>query len=256
MGPRLSLCSVAVLGLWAAGASAQESGCRIIDTVPFSIKASGVYCLGGDLEVAQDARAPYGIFVGVDDVTVDLGGHRLAGSKETGILGMQRRRVTVRNGTVAGFRTGIAFLRMRPRPEPEEIRIEHLKIIGSRNTGINVTGSNAVIRGNMVLETGGDRKPVGAWQKPGSAVAIRVEGQGLRVIDNRVKGLHPRDGAVAYGIYVYKTREGEVAGNTVEGQTGIRLVGIMVPRSAQMVVTGNNVTGATQEVVRYSYSNR
>jgi hypothetical protein len=61
-----------------------------------------------DLVLIVDLVCPGdGLVVGADDVTLDLGGHTITGAGTgTGIAVTGRSGVTVRNGTIAGFRTG------------------------------------------------------------------------------------------------------------------------------------------------------
>jgi hypothetical protein len=79
-----------------------------ITSVPYEIKNSGFYFLGGNLTSSGSGNA---ITVSADNVTLDLMGFSLSHPGPlvagTGILMSGRYNVEIRNGTVRGFNVGI-----------------------------------------------------------------------------------------------------------------------------------------------------
>jgi hypothetical protein len=80
-----------------------------ISSVPFTIAASGSFYLTGDVIAAPNTA---GITIAASDVTIDLNGYALVGSTaaDDGIVAPlfpSYRNLTVRNGTITGWRNGI-----------------------------------------------------------------------------------------------------------------------------------------------------
>jgi hypothetical protein len=124
------------------------------------------------------------ISIYADDVVVDLNGHTIdnlgAGPATTviGVVAYKRRNVTIKNGTLVGFWSGIHLDDDGPQPytASQGHRIEGVRIDRSTSDGIVVMGRNIVVRGNHVLATGGTEGGTG----------ITVVGTGHRVIDNDI----------------------------------------------------------------------
>ncbi len=79
-----------------------------ISSVPFTITESGSYYFTNHIVAAPNAA---GIYVDASDVTIDLNGFSLVGTttSQDGILALENsyRNLTVRNGTITGWRNGI-----------------------------------------------------------------------------------------------------------------------------------------------------
>src|SRR5262245_25013784 len=76
---------------------------------PFTITQAGSYGLGGNLTVPANID---GIVIAADNVTLDLNGFAILGSGGgSGVsdAGVVHSGITVRNGTVRNFATGIEF---------------------------------------------------------------------------------------------------------------------------------------------------
>jgi parallel beta-helix repeat protein len=116
----------------------------------------------------------YGLIVGADNITLDLGGHRIFGSESkfdnAAVYVLNRTGVTVRNGTVSDFSGGVA--------------IEG----GSRNTVTGITArDNIGVPGTLY----------------GDGIAI------LSSTDNRIIGNHTYNNGPFAGIGIYSNIDGD-----------------------------------------------
>jgi parallel beta-helix repeat protein len=112
------------------------------------LNASGTYVLRNNVEQCAGPA----IKIADDDITLDLNGHRLAGTGSgTGIENnTYKRRVVVRNGTIAAFGTGIITSGISN-------TIEGLNLIDNTTYGVHVAqGERTLLRGTV-----GDRNGVG-----------------------------------------------------------------------------------------------
>jgi hypothetical protein len=116
MKPNAILFSViSLFSLWlalnATYVQAETVGCTGVGPLPTTIDNPGIYCLKSN----QAINVPLtfaAITINTNNVVLDLNGFRLKGrgapdSHDIGILCDNCRYVTVKNGTVQGFSTGI-----------------------------------------------------------------------------------------------------------------------------------------------------
>jgi hypothetical protein len=107
------LFAVALFGLvMAPPATAETTMCTAITSLPYTISAPGTYCLLGNLTTSTPGGPA--ITIAANSVTLDLNGHKLAGSAgpstiAQGIVASGRRFVVVRNGIVRGFFSGVTI---------------------------------------------------------------------------------------------------------------------------------------------------
>ena len=129
---------------------------------PYQINNSGSYRLSGNLVVSAGAD---GIDINASNVTLDLNGFAISGpgsctgsgatiscQNESGVGiscgGNAPTQVTIRNGTVTGFRAGVGILAF---DEPADALIEEIRA-HDNNTGIDfegIVGGSAVLRRNV-----------------------------------------------------------------------------------------------------------
>ena len=105
----VTMIALAITGFAAADQGRTEIGPTT--TFPIVIDTPGSYVLTADLHVTT-VGVVHAIQINADDVTIDLGGHVFRGpgeasASETGIYGFNRSNVTIRNGTVTEFTTGV-----------------------------------------------------------------------------------------------------------------------------------------------------
>lgn len=156
-----------------------------------------------------------GLVIGADDVTLDLGGHRVFGKSRTGdgigIAVPGHTGVTIRNGTVAQF-----------------------------DAGVVIDGGS----GNLVEAITANFNQGGARGDFGDGILIS-DSSGNTVQSNNVTNNGPFSGISLLGV----TEDNEILSNVVAsngvpatGNDGIRVEG---PGAAGNLVQGNTVTGST-----------
>ncbi len=190
MRPNISVLTrsfVALLLLGLAGspppAQAETTACQAITVVPFTIPASGIYCLTGDL--ATNLASGEAITIAANNVVLDLNGHKLGNlaagptTAAVGIFALDRKDITIKNGTVQGFTVGILLQDFSATSQGHIIE----DIRADRNTqeGIEVQGRGILVRNNQVVATGGSTK--GPNQ---GAIGIVVAGPENLVFNNDV----------------------------------------------------------------------
>lgn len=172
------------LALGTVSAQAETIRCKAIDVVPTTISAPGVYCLKSNRNT--NIATGYAITIDANNVVLDLNGFRLNGSASgngaltTGIFALNRRNVTVKNGTVEGYYVGIALLGFPSLTEGYVV--EDIRAVQNFGQGIEVQGRGATIRNNHVVSTGGST----AFGPNYSGAGIVARGIGARVLNNDV----------------------------------------------------------------------
>jgi hypothetical protein len=214
-------------------ARAETTDCTEI-TYPTYIYTPGIYCFKRSFSIAGG-----GIVVVADDVVIDLNGHVLENTEgpatsATGIRSENQKNITVRNGTIRGFRTGVM---LGGTELSSGHLVENMLIDRNLTTGIAVSGREGVVRRNRVIRTGGSS--VGPH-----AFGINVGGNGIRVLDNEVTATLEGAGGQAWGIYAYQIKGGAVERNLVSNAAfgPSASTGIFVTTATQgLALVGNRV---------------
>jgi hypothetical protein len=210
-------------------AHAETTICTEITGPQYTIGAPGIYCLNSSIGGS--------IQVNADDVVIDMNGHTLESLNSTGdgIYAFDRKNITVRNGTIRGFRIGAQINGKASKGH----LFEHLRVSDNSGAGIFVAGDGSIVRNNLLFNNGG----AGA----GAKWAIYAFGTGLHVHDNEVVetgvGVTPNE---VVGINVSGTGvvvERNVVSNTVVGSVNSR--GIAVLASGKNTVVGNRIVNTT-----------
>jgi hypothetical protein len=161
------------------------------------------------------------ISIEADDVVLDCGGYAINGSggglatTARGIA-IDRGHVVVRDCTVRGFEVGIEAVTDDLEPVGGVV-IEGNRIIGSASLGIAASSSGAVIRGNLVADTGGG-------SAGGSAQAIDGS-YDAEIVDNIVDGVTGGSVEDAAGGIAAR-RSGIVARNRIRNLVAAEVTGI------------------------------
>lgn len=252
---QMAAATAVAVGALAGSAEAQGRPCQpAVTRVPFTIASPGVYCLVHDLASAATTGAA--VTIVADNVFLDLRGYTLDGSgagtgtQAIGISSFGRSGVTVTNGTIKGFHTGIEIA-SAPGTRGNVVR----GVRADRNTsvGISVGGTGAVIRDNLVVETGGSTllpNPraygISAYGAPGALVANND------VVDTK------NDDAASYeyGIWVGNSDDVVVEGNRVRNPvpSAAYAFGILLSFSKNGQVVDNRISGASEGLVYVSGS--
>ncbi len=142
--------------LMATPAKAETTECTVIDSIPMTITVQGIYCLKGNL--ATSLTSGNMITVAVNNVTIDMNGFKLgglaagAGTGANRIVAINRRNITIRNGSIRGFFRGIVLDGGAANSSGH--LLEDLRLDGNRRIGAFVEGTGNIIRNNQVVNTG------------------------------------------------------------------------------------------------------
>ncbi len=142
--------------LMATPAKAETIECTVIDTIPFIITVQGIYCLTGHLGTSLTSGDM--ITVEANNVTIDMNGFKLgglaagAGTNARGIYALDRRNITIRNGSIRGFFKGI-WLDGGAANSSGHL-LEDLRLDGNTFIGAQVEGTGNIIRNNQVVKPG------------------------------------------------------------------------------------------------------
>ena len=235
--PRMFVLLLCVL-LATSPAQAETTNCTAITTLPFIINAQGVYCFTSKL--STNITSGSAIIINTNNVTIDLNGFKLGGlaagdgTEATGIYAFQRKNITIRNGIVRGFDSGIWLGDASPYTTSQGHLIEDILADQNTLTGITVRGRGNTIRRNQVVDTGG------------STIfnfinGIEIFGPGNDVLNNRIATTTASSTGEASGIFLADA-DGSVVQDNRVGETmdaGEGSYGILI-RSSDFVTARNN----------------
>ena len=201
----------AALTIFSSPAKAETTQCTAITTIPITITTQGIYCLNGNL--SGNLATGSAVTIATNNVTVDLNGYKLGnlaaglGTNATGIFADQKKNITIRNGTIRGFKYGILLEDASPYTTSSGHLIEEVRLDMNTFVGIYVVGPANTIRNNQVVKTGG------TTQHP-TASGISTIGAGVRIINNDVIEVVAKS-APAYGIFIGLGGGAVVQGNRI-----------------------------------------
>src|SRR5262245_37058319 len=120
--------------------------CTPITSLPTVITVRGVYCFTGNLSTA--ATTGSAIDIQVNNVVLDLNAFTLIGlagpaTQAVGIHGLNRRNITIKNGTVRGFLRGI-HLETSGGTSPGHV-VEGIRAEQNTFVGIHVEGAGILV---------------------------------------------------------------------------------------------------------------
>lgn len=188
---------VLALVLGASATQAELINCTPITTLPAVITVQGVYCFKGNL--ATGMASGNAIEIKTNNVLLDLNGFKLGGlsaglgTNTFGIYALDRQNITIRNGTIRGFRQGIV---LEDGPASQGHVVEDIRADQNTQVGIHVGGAGSIIRNNQVVATAGTT----VFGPKADVFGIYVTGTGPRVINNDVSDTVATGGALAHGI--------------------------------------------------------
>jgi parallel beta-helix repeat protein len=216
---------------------AEIANCTAITSVPYTIAASGIYCLTRNLETAMTEGNA--ITINVNNVVIEMNGHKLgggaagAGTLAFGIHANQRKNITIRNGTIRGFYVGVV-LDGSPYTTSQGHVIEDIRADMNTFVGISVVGRGNIIRNNQVLDTGGSTLTNYVY-------GIRVWGPRNWVLNNDV--YETEEGEGVNGISIVYSDDTVVMNNRIGSQIfGTRNYGIYIYGSENVIVKSNTIS--------------
>jgi hypothetical protein len=211
--------------------------------VPFTIVAPGRYAL---LEsVATILAAGAAIRIDADNVDLDLRGFTIrnsAGStnQALGVASSQHKNVSVRNGTLAGFFTGVLLEQAGPYALPQGHAVRKLQVLDSTYTGIRVEGRGDVVAECEVVGTGGPYA---------DAVGIAAAGPGLRLFRNSVVRSHGAGAGGNVAIAVANADGALVSRNRLVNASRGASTGVLAEASTGVTVENNRLANLDFGVV-------
>lgn len=150
------------LGLVCSAAHAAAQ-CTPITSVPYTIARTGVYCVTNPVNIPCTDQTSTAITVNAVGVTIDLGGFVLnrpsggcpswAGSANIGVLAIDKRAVTVRNGLIRGFARGVVFIDTNGASQNNAIENVRFELITA--LPVQMSGRGSVIRDSVFIGAGG-----------------------------------------------------------------------------------------------------
>lgn len=222
--------------------------CRPIPSLPFTIEASGSYCLTNDL-VSSDAAAP-AITVSADDVTIDLASYTILGLMDKKvlqirILGDGVKRLLIQHGSILGFGYGIQI--RSGGGHASDIWIRNISFKQNSFRGLADSAARSTIENNEFQVTGGTLVFPDAY-----AMAIEHDGHDCRIAGNRIYDTYPMGIGEGVGIYLDKPDGCVISGNRIENSAHhehMRTFGMWL-----YVEDGQNASVLENQVTRFAYA--
>ena len=224
--------------------------CSTIDIVPVTIDTPGHYCLNGNLTFSN-ARGT-AITINSDDVTLDLQGFELRGPHYGGvgtipssqaILTNNVGNVTLRNGRISGFGTGVSLASSLPLKSGN--LVENLHIDGNASNGIGVTTAGTIIRNNRITNLNGSLQ---TGTSSGTVTGIYSGnlwglGFGNQIVGNSITGFKGEPGTSgSAGIRLSRASDTLVKGNYIQSASPSELFwGIWIGHSHNVTVLSNQL---------------
>ena len=237
----LAALSLAVL-LRAAPAGAETLTCTDITALPFTISASGHYCLNKNFTIAFASGAA-AVNVNANNVVLDCNNHFVINTGTagaTGVYASNKSQVTVRNCGVQGFTRGIAFFESTGGASRSNV-IEHNDVRKSKLAGIQVAGASNIIDGNRITENAGSTSTYTYGILLSSADSL---GSGNVISNNVISNIAPNVYVRVAGIQLLDVQNTTVQGNNISAMyppLDLGVYGIVGSGS----VLGSNVIGNT-----------
>ena len=174
-----SLLVMLALVLGAAPARAETVYCTAITALPAVITLEGVYCFTDNLATAMPSG--FAIDIQTNNVVLDLNGFTLSGldaglgTIAFGIQAADRKYITIKNGTIRGFRQAIVLDDFGSGASQGHL-VENIRAAQNTEVGIQVKGSGNIVRNNQVMATGGTTAFGPNPKSTGSAFRVVIRG--------------------------------------------------------------------------------
>ncbi len=189
------------------------------------------FVLASDMTCTTD-----GFVINADNVTLDLGGHTITGpgmgpqtwpAPQLDTVGVRtggHTNVTIRNGTISQFSTGIYFVDM------EKSRIEDVKSQNNRfGFYIHASKENAIRRSTVV----------------GNVYGLHLQDANDNLVEGNSLIRQTYNSPGGYGIYLYRSTGNRIVENTIENNVNW---GIWFSDAKGNTIFHNNVAGNSPQV--------
>jgi hypothetical protein len=144
---------------------------------------------------------------------LDLNGFKLAGNAGSGtgavgIHAVDRQNITIRNGTIRGFREAVAI---EGGGMSRGHLVEHIRADSNFVVGINVSGAGCIIQNNQIVNTGGT-----TFYGPGAlTLGIFASGTTPRILNNDIAGMVQVGSSPSYAIEIFQATDAFIVNNRV-----------------------------------------
>jgi parallel beta-helix repeat protein len=156
----VAICVLAAGVMASSGSADETTRCNAyITTLPYTISTQGHYCFDRNLSTATTSGNA--ITINASYVVLDLNNFKLGGgsagpaTQTRGIYALDRTNITVRGGNIRGFLHGIVIDSTSAAQRAQNTTIENNVVDGNYAIGILASGNAAVVRNNLVSNTGG-----------------------------------------------------------------------------------------------------
>jgi len=237
------LIALGIMGLAPSSAQAETTQCTVISSLPAIISTQGVHCLKGNL--STNITTGNAIEITVNNVTIDLNGFKIGGlaaglgTQARGIYASLRKNITIRNGIIRGFETGIFFQANNIPTISQGHLIENIRADQNTFTGMVIKGKGTTIRNCQIMSTGGSTAPL----THGGAYGINTYGSGVSIINNLIIDTTEQTGGSSYGIAIGSASSGVVENNHIANASlGLNFShGISISGSTNITIANNNI---------------
>ncbi len=185
-------------------------GPDVIASVPHVIHTPGIYRLVDDL--CFESESGSAILIEADNVTIDLGGHRLssttgAGGRAVGVAANGHSALSIRNGTIQGFHFGVQVS-----GAGQDNQVRNVNFADNWYIGLWLEGERSLALNNRIENTGGC-----ALADFTTPIGMRVVGEKCAVINNEVSGFSWCPGVTAevVGVAIDAAPGAMVTGNAI-----------------------------------------
>jgi hypothetical protein len=226
-GENMTIRSMAVALFVAVGpcgpsVSADESTlCNAyITSLPYTITTQGHYCFNTNLSTAITTGAA--ITINVDHVVLDLNNFKLGGGAAglgtlaKGIYANNRSNITIRNGNIRGFASGI-LIEGTNNTLSNNILIEDNVLADNTVAAIAFAARAVTVRNNVIYHTGGSTAqphPLCEATWGITTYTCTVVAHSAVIVNNTIVGTFPpANGAFVFGVFGTTTSGALVANN-------------------------------------------
>lgn len=242
-------------------------GSTIMSNFPYYITEPGTYCMAAHTYVNPTSNSAWGaITIAASNVTVDLGRWELRGpgffADAVSGYGVQITNnasdVTIRNGTIAGFNSGIVMWTNSGSNSVERLTIEDMQLralgYAAVNVSLNSTCTDCTIQNNQISNIDANRvQNQGGYS---GAFGVRFDDSSdIKVLNNTITGVHSRGPMPSYGVYLLYSSGALVKDNRISDIYGSATndTGILAFGTSNMDAIDNRISYFYYGI-RYAYS--
>lgn len=215
-------------GFYMAGTGMANAACpagsTIINNLPAYITSSGTYCLNSHKNIAS--QGAIAVSISASNVTLDFDRWEIRGpgafSDAVSGYGVtvtnNAQNVTIRNGALIGFHSGIISVTNSGSNHTDGLLVDNMSIrsmgYAGVQVGLNSYCDNCTVQNSDISNVDANRVTTQGGYS--GAYGIRFERSNYVSIKNNViTGVHSRGTLPSAGIYMYRGQNAVVEGNSV-----------------------------------------